>query len=140
MTSARTSSGERWFVLGWVLGLALLAWSGTFVDGYRVHVLDEPLPHPYPWGGVGTMMAVFTGEVLVLYAVIRPITYARARSWWRALAGLLVSLLLVFGFGVVLMHAPPYMFLHWLLLAVMALACLVLLGVSALSRLRGTSG
>ncbi len=137
MPASRLHLGERLFVLGWLVGVAVLAWSGTHVDAYRLHVLDEPLPHPYPWRGVATMTATFTGEVLLLYAIIRPITYQR--SWARALAGLFVSLLLVFGFGVVLLHAPPYMIAHWLLLAAMAFACLGLVGVSGLSWRRGRS-
>lgn len=121
-------------MVSWLVGLALLAWSGTSVDAYKLHVLDVPLPHPYPWNEVIVMAAVLTGEHLVLYAVVRPLSYDR--SWGRALAALGMTLLLATIFGVLLMHAPPYMMMHWLLLAAGALAFLVLACVSLVGRLR----
>lgn len=134
MPDTKAAWGERAFLVAWIVGLVVLAWSGTRVDGYKLHVLDVPLPHPYPWSGVGAMAGVFTGELLVFYAVLRPLTYDR--SWVRALAALGLALLLAAGFGATLMHGPPYMIFHWLLLAVGVVVLFVLACLSIVARLR----
>lgn len=120
------------FVVAWLLGLAALAWSGTQVDGYKLHVMDVPLPHPYPTGGVITMAIVATVELLFFYAIIRPGSYRHA--WGRALLAFVLGMIGLMASGIMLMHAPPYMFMHWMWLALVVLAFFVLF-VATLARM-----
>ena len=102
----------------------MLWWGGTRVDGYRLHVLKDPLPHPYPWNDIIVMSMVLTVEAMVFYAVIRPESYRR--SWGRALAAAILGLLLWVFIGLSLMHGPPYEFAHqlWLALATVSFVAL----------------
>jgi drug/metabolite transporter (DMT)-like permease len=122
------------FVALWALGVTLLLWSGTQVDGYKLYVLGEPLPHPYPWQGVFVEIGILSVESLAFYAVIRPESYSN--SWLRALASLLLSLGLLVFFGLMLMHAPPHAVWHWLWLAFVCIAFLSLLGISGVNAFR----
>ncbi|MBC8073106.1 MAG: DUF819 family protein [Deltaproteobacteria bacterium] len=117
MDTARRSSP---FVVAWLLGVATLVWSGTRVDGYKLHVRDVPLPHAYPTDGVMAMVIVATVELLCFYAIIRPDSYEDA--WGRALLAFVFGMFALMASGILLMHAPPYMIFHWLWLAVVVLA------------------
>ena len=105
---------ETAFLVLWASGVALLAWAGSWVDGYLVSVRQVPLPHPYPWRGVLTACAVESLIALVFYVLIRPRTY-RA-SWGRALAATLLGASSVVVLGQGLMHQPPYLYalFYWL--------------------------
>ena len=118
------------FVALWAAGVALLLWAGGQVDGYRLHVQDVPLPHPYPWSGVLSLGAVALVETGVFYAVLRPESYRDA--WGRALSAAAVGAVLLVVFGLGLMHAPPYVFAHWLWLCAATLGFLVLSAASAM--------
>lgn len=122
------------FVIAWVLGLAALAWAGTSVDGYQLHVRSVPLPHPYPTRGVLTLAVVVTAEILLIYVIIRPSTYSY--SWGRALLASLCSIVLLILFGAMLMHAPPFVFAHWLWLAVIAISIIAFLSGTLVGLLR----
>jgi hypothetical protein len=107
-------------------------WAGGQVDGYLLHVMNVPLPHPYPWRGVATIAGIQSIEVLLVYAVMRP--WLHRISWRRARAGLLLALVLLLSFGVTLMHAPPFMVWHWIWLVGGSVALLVLLCVERATR------
>ena len=125
---------ETVFLALWAGGVALLAWAGSWVDGYLVYVRNVPLPHPYPWRGVLTVCAVESLIALVFYVLIRPRTY-RA-SWGRALAATLLGATSVVVLGLGLMHQPPYLYalFYWLVAATTISLGLFL--VSAGSRVR----
>jgi len=126
---------RTWIIAAiWAVGVATILWSGTKVDGYRLHVLQQPLPHPYPWSGVMLVIGIWLVESFTFYALLRPETYKR--SWLRALGASLLSLGLFVFFGVALMHAPPYVVWHCLLLGLVSLATLGLLCVSAVNSFR----
>lgn len=122
------------FVAFWAAGVAILIRSGNQVDGYKLHVMGEPLPHPYPWRGVLVETGILSVESLAFYAVIRPESYNL--SWLRALGSLLLSLALLVFFALMLMHAPPHAVWHWLWLASASTAFLGLLSSSAINALR----
>jgi hypothetical protein len=122
------------FVALWAVGLALLLWSGSQVDGYKLYVLGEPLPHPYPWHGVLVEVGILSAESLAFYALIRPESYRN--SWLRALGSVLLSLGLLAFFGLMLMHAPPHAVSHWFWLAAVCIAFLILLSISAVNAFR----
>ena len=130
----KLTRGEWAFLASWLLGLAVLAISGNQIDGYQLHVQRVPLPHPYPWRGIAVMVGVLSTEVLLFYAIIRPRSYDH--SWLRALSALLVSLGLALFFGAQLMHAPPFMVWHWLVLACAVVSFLVLLSASVVGARR----
>ena len=109
----------------WLVGLVGLAWFGTRIDHYRLHVMHMPLPHPYPWRGVTDTAVIMTLEAMVFYLILRPRSYRLSRS--RALGAFLLGLLLVVVFGVLYMHAPPYAAWHWLWLVGATIGFLVLL-------------
>ena len=111
------------FAAYWLAGIALLLWSGGQPNLYRVHVMKVPLPHPYPWEGVLTFMAIASVEVLFVLFVIRPWSYRR--SWPRALFAFVVSLVFVVLFAPI-MHMPPFIGWHWLWLVVGSFALFVL--------------
>jgi hypothetical protein len=120
------------FAVFWLIGITIVAWAGGQVDGYVLHVMNVPLPHPYPWRGVATMAGIQSIEVLLVYAVMRP--WAHPLSWKRVRAAFLLSLALLLSFGVTLMHAPPFMVWHWIWLAGGSVALLVLLCVERTRR------
>ena len=130
----KLTRAEWVFLFSWLFGLAVLAISGNQIDGYQLHVLSVPLPHPYPWRGIAVIAGVLSTETLLFYAIIRPRSYQH--SWLRAFSALLVSLGLAFFFGSLLMHAPPFMVWHWLLLACAVVCFLVLLCASAVGARR----
>ena len=120
------------FVVFWLIGVTIVAWAGGQVDGYLLHVMNVPLPHPYPWRGVATIAGIQLIEVLLVYAVMRPRLHRI--SWRRARAGFLLALVLLLSFGVTLMHAPPFMVWHWIWLFGGSVALLVLLCVERATR------
>ena len=80
------------------------------------------------------MSAVLSLETLVFYIVIRPRSYSH--SWLRALAALLIAIALLFFFGIALIHAPPFMIGHWLWLAGVTIALVILLIASIVQTLK----
>jgi len=110
----RLSSLRRWgsavFALYWLAGIAAVVAAGFSVDGYKLHVMNIPLPHAYPVTGVVTTSVVLTLELVLTYAVIRPATYDK--SWVRALCAVVVAATAFLGSLITLMHSPPYVGAH----------------------------
>ena len=117
------------FALLWLVGIAAVAASGFSVDGYKLHVMQVPLPHPYPLTGVVNTSCVLTFELAVIYAVMRPATYDR--SWGRALSAVFVAAIGFLFSLATLMHAPPYWGAHCLLLFCLTVGLIVLFIASA---------
>jgi len=122
------------FATLWLAGIASLVASGFSVDGYRLYVMRIPLPHPYPLGGVLAVSSELTLELGLVYALIRPSTYAR--SWGRALCAAAFSAIVWLASAILLMHAPPYFVVHCLVLALVTVGLLVLFLVSAVAAIR----
>ena len=83
------------------------------------------------------VMALTTIESGVLYAIIWPSTYRH--SWRRALGGLMVFVPWLPGNAVLPMHAPPYVFLHFLWVLCVDLILLGLCIAAGVRTLRGRS-
>jgi hypothetical protein len=120
----------------WFTGIAAVVASGFSADGYKLHVMRIPLPHPYPFGGVVVTSVALTVELALIYAVIRPSTYAR--SWGRALGATIVAAVALLLSAPLLMHAPIYFFVHSLILLCLTagLAVLFLASAAAAARQR----
>ncbi|MCB9640596.1 MAG: hypothetical protein H6727_16990 [Myxococcales bacterium] len=117
-------SGLILLALYWLVGVSLMCWAGTQTDGYKLHVMHIPLPHPYPLTGVLSFVGIVTLEVGVLLIVMRPWSYHS--EWTRLVLAMTLQGSLLFFFGVALIHAPPYMVWHWMWL----LGGLVIQGVA----------
>ena len=77
---------KYWIPGLWLLSLPLYWWAGSDSDTYAIAV--HHTNPPYPVGEVLTFIVITTIESLILYAIIRPRTYAR--SWKRSGAALLL--------------------------------------------------
>jgi hypothetical protein len=115
----------------WMLSIPTYLWGGTRPDRYQIDVLG--LHASYPWPGIFAVIAVTTIESAVLYGIIRPRTYRR--SWTRALVGLTLFVPWLLASGVLLMHAPLYLFLHFLWVLCVNLILLGLCGVAVVQTL-----
>lgn len=125
---------KKYWIPGlWLLSLPLYWWAGAGPDSYAIAVLHT---NPsYPVRGVLTFIAITTVEALLLYAILRPVTYSL--SWKRAAAALLLFFPWLAVCAILLMHQPSYVFLHflWLLLINLILVALWVYSVAvALSR------
>src|SRR6187399_1339525 len=132
-------SAQAVFALLWLAGIAVVVASGFSVDGYKLHVMQIPLPHPYPLTGVVNTACVLSFELALIYAVIRPATYNK--SWGRVLCAVFVAVIALLFSVATLMHAPPYWGAHFLLLCGLTAGLIVLFlataGMTLYSRLRG---
>jgi len=118
----------------WVAGIASLVASGFSVDGYMLHVMRIPLPHPYPLIGVLSTSFALTLEFGLIYALLRPSTYAR--SWGRALCATAVAAIAALASFLSLMHAPQYVVTHCLILLSLTVGLIALFLVSAVAAIR----
>ena len=133
MKRMRSYRAPALFGLLWAAGTSAVVASGFSVDGYKLHVMDIPLPHPYPLRGVVVTSLALALELTLIYAVIRPATYDR--SWGRALCAAFVAAFVFLASVVTLMHAPPYRGTHSLVLLCLTVGLLVLFLTSAVMKL-----
>jgi hypothetical protein len=131
---AKLSLARKMLAAVWLAGIASLVTSGFAVDGYKLYVMRIPLPHPYPLGGVVITSLTLTFELALIYAVIRPATYAR--SWGRALSATAITAAASLDSLLSLMHAPPYLAAHCLVLMSLTAGLIVLSLASAAAALR----
>ena len=127
-------SAQAVFALLWLAGIAVVVASGFSVDGYKLHVMQIPLPHPYPLTGVVNTACVLSFELALIYAVIRPATYNK--SWGRVLCAVFVAVIALLFSVATLMHAPPYWGAHCLFVFCLTVGLVVLFLVSVATRLR----
>jgi hypothetical protein len=125
---------NKLFTLLWLASVASLVASGFGVDGYMLYVMRIPLPHPYPLTGVLSDSFALTLEFGLIYALLRPSTYAR--SWGRALCAAAVGGIASLASMLSLMHAPPYLVTHCLILWCLTLGLVVLFLVSVVATVR----
>jgi hypothetical protein len=121
------------FALLWLAGTTAVVASGFSVDGYKLHVMQVPLPHRYPLSGVVTTSFALALELAVIYAVIRPATYNR--SWGRALCAVFLATIAFLLSVASLMHAPPYWGAHSLFLLCLTVGLIMLFLTTAVMRL-----
>jgi hypothetical protein len=121
---------KKYWIPGlWLLSIPLYWLAGSNPDTYAIAVRHE---HPsYPVEGVLTFIVITSVESLVLYAIIRPRTYDR--SWKRSAAALLLFFPWLAVCAILLMHQPPYVFMHffWLLMVNVILGVLCIYSVVA---------
>lgn len=122
---------KYWIPGLWLLSLPLYWWAGSDSDTYAIAV--HHTNPPYPVGGVLTFIVITTIESLILYAIIRPRTYAR--SWKRSGAALLLFFPWLAVCAILLMHQPPYVFMHFFWLLLVNLILLVLCIYSTVAQL-----
>ncbi|HTQ03856.1 MAG TPA: hypothetical protein VMI54_08360 [Polyangiaceae bacterium] len=131
---AKLSLAHKIFAALWLAGIAALVTSGFAVDGYKLYVARIPLPHPYPLGGVLSTSLMLTFELGFVRAVLRPASYAR--SWWRALCAAVVTAIASLDSFLSLMHAPPCLATHCLVLMCLTVGLFGLFLASAVAALR----
>jgi len=115
------------FAALWGAAILNLFHAGTIPDGYRIHVLNETPPFPYPWQGVIRIAMLMGFQASIFYLILRPESF---RLQFARLAGALgLNFCMLLFFGVFAMHAPPYFGwqLAWLLLHGIALVCLLII-------------
>lgn len=85
-----------------------MAAAGSQSDEYLRSVRGIPPPHPYPFAGVVTAVAVMTAEVALLAALlrIRPDAWPRTRAALAAALAVGIACVAVTGS----LHAPPFVF------------------------------
>lgn len=127
--------GRLVFAIAWLVGVIAVLMGGMLPDGFREQVLHLPDPQPYPLGGVTTIILIVTVECALLWAIIRPKSYDA--SWGRVLVALMLFVAATMYFGMWLMHAPPYMAMHFLWLAFVSLA-LIVVGVFSFAKAAAT--
>jgi hypothetical protein len=129
----RISHRRSWACVAlWAGGLASIFWAGTRPDSYKLYVMRVSLPHAYPWKGVLAVALIWSLELLAFYAILRPESYRHSSG--RAMAATILAASLLVVFGILLIHAPPYLFAHWAWLLACTVGLVVLLDISARRR------
>lgn len=75
---------------------------GFSTDPYLLHVQNIPPPHPYP---IELVVILIMAMLFHLSLLVTMDVYMGSR--WKFFAMLLTSILFLFGFGMMAMHAPP---------------------------------
>jgi hypothetical protein len=114
-----------------LLGVALVLWGGTWLDGYQLHVLQVPLPHPYPWRGVLVFASIVLVESLALIAIL---SFEAAHPRLSRVAALALATGLWLLFALTLMHAAPYMTAHFFWLTMTAASLTIWIAATAARR------
>jgi len=113
----------------WLLGAAGIVGGGLRPDGYWLQVHGSGGPWSYPAAGVIRLCGIALLETLILAFVLRFWNYQR--SWRRTLSAAVVLLGMILFWGLSLMHAPNFVFMHVLWLVLGLVLTLSLLVVSA---------
>ena len=111
-----------------LIGIALVIWAGAQPDTHsNIPVAEQT----YPLKGIGLYCFLTLTESLMLWLVIRPLTF-RLASWGRVLGALLVAVVL-WAIWPVQVHGPDYHGIHllWLMATCALLMVLLLISVGA---------
>lgn len=90
------------FAVLWVLFVGLIITLGFSTDPYLLHVQNIPPPHLYP---IELVVILVMAMLFHLSLLVTIDVYMDNR--WKFFAMLLTSILFLFGFGMMAMHAPP---------------------------------
>ncbi|PNK61194.1 hypothetical protein [Psychrobacter sp. FDAARGOS_221] len=107
------------FVILWALFVYQIIMAGYRPNPFALRYMDSPEPQPYATGLVVTLNVIMLLHLAVLAAID---FYMRSR--WKFGLMLIVTLPLMFFFGMMIMHAPPA--LVWMMMWTV-LACAYLL-------------
>ena len=88
------------FTILWIIFVGLIITLGFSTDPYLLHVQNIPPPHPYP---IELVVILIMAMLFHLSLLVTMDVYMDSR--WKFFAMLLTSIL--FGFGMMAMHAPP---------------------------------
>ena len=87
----------------WLIGVVLVSLSGLKPDPFLEHVANIPPPHPYPTKLIVWLIILMSLHIVILQRMLK----TNQMVWWRALIGLMVSVLF-FMYGIIrVMHASP---------------------------------
>lgn len=102
------------FAVLWVLFVGLIITLGFSTDPYLLHVQNIPPPHPYP---IELVVILVMAMLFHLSLLVTMDVYMDNR--WKFFAMLLTSILFLFGFGMMAMHAPPALggMIFWIFLS-----------------------
>ncbi len=90
------------FAVLWVLFVGLIITLGFSTDPYLLHVQNTPPPHPYP---IELVVILVMAMLFHLSLLVTMDVYMD--SCQKLFAMLVTSILFLFGFGMMAMHAPP---------------------------------
>ena len=90
------------FAILWIIFVGLIITLGFSTDPYLLHVQNIPLPHPYP---IELVVILIIGMLFHLSLLVTMDVYMDSR--WKFFTMLGTSILFLFGFGMMAMHAPP---------------------------------
>ena len=90
------------FAVLWVLFVGLIITLGFSTDPYLLHVQNTPPPHPYP---IELVVILVMAMLFHLSLLVTMDVYMDSR--WKFFTMLGTSILFLFGFGMMAMHAPP---------------------------------
>ena len=88
------------FTILWIIFVGLIITLGFSTDPYLLHVQNIPPPYPYP---IELVVILIMAMLFHLSLLVTMDVYMDSR--WKFFAMLLTSIL--FGFGMMAMHAPP---------------------------------
>jgi hypothetical protein len=117
MTASALNKHANFILLAyWLLGAAGIVGGGLQPDGYWLYVHGSGRPWSYPVAEVIQLCGIALVEALMVAFVLRLWNYQR--SWGRALSAVVVLLGMIAFWGLSLMHAPNFVFMHalWLVL------------------------
>ena len=86
------------FTILWIIFVGLIITLGFSTNPYLLHVQNIPPPHPYP---------IELVVILIMAMLFHLSLLVTMDSRWKFFAMLLTSILFLFGFGMMAMHAPP---------------------------------
>lgn len=90
------------FTILWIIFVGLIITLGFSTNPYLLHVQNIPPPHPYP---IELVVILIMAMLFHLSLLVTMDVYMDSR--WKFFAMLLTSILFLFGFGMMAMHAPP---------------------------------
>ncbi len=117
----------RLVALAWVAGITAMVAMASKPDPYKLHVMDIPAPHPFPWREVVVIGVIMTAEAFLLWLAVAPSLSPRV----PIRSGLVAALFGIGSFVVLLgsMHSGNAYWVHMLwLFALTAVTLLVTLG------------
>lgn len=90
------------FIILWLIFVCLIITSGFSPNPYALPTDGGPKPHPYP---IELVVILIMAMLFHLSLLVTMDVYMDSR--WKFFAMLLTSILFLFGFGMMAMHAPP---------------------------------
>ena len=125
------AKSARFVALAWVAGVTAMVAMARQPDPYKLHVMDIPPPHPFPWLEVLVFGLIMAAEAILLWFAVEP----SLSPGIRLRSGLATALFAVGSFVCILgsMHSSNAYWIHMLwLFALTVVTLLVTLGSAVL--------